>query len=68
MLLPQSKRRSFTPIQNDRQNYSSIYLNYRNYYRNILIVSVLPQTTKLYSQLHCKHHVVMKCMKYCMFK
>jgi hypothetical protein len=26
-LLPQCERPSFTPIQNDRQNYSSIYLN-----------------------------------------
>jgi hypothetical protein len=27
MLFPQRERRSFTPIQNSRENYSSIYLH-----------------------------------------
>jgi hypothetical protein len=29
--LPQCQRPSFTPIQNNRQNYSSVYLNSRQY-------------------------------------
>jgi len=47
MSLPQSERPRFTPIQNNRENYTSVYLNLHTLYSELIPILILSSHLRL---------------------